>query len=143
GGGAIRDLRSETEAVVQGAPRPEAKAFAKPIAFNALAHIGGFREDGYTSEEWKMIQETHKILHDDTIAISPTTVRIPVPIGHSESITIETEKKLTADEARAIWSRAPGIELVDAPDPSDGDRHRRTYPTPQDAEGGDLTLVGR
>jgi aspartate-semialdehyde dehydrogenase len=143
GGGAIRDLATETEARIQGAVRPESQAFARPIAFNALAQIGGFREDGYTSEEWKMVAETHKILHDETIAVNATCVRIPVYNGHSESIYVETERKLTADEARTLWSRAPGIQIVDAPDPSDGDPHRRTDPTPQDADGADLTLIGR
>jgi aspartate-semialdehyde dehydrogenase len=143
GGGAVRELAAETEARVAGAPRPGSQAFAKPIAFNALAHIGGFREDGSTSEEWKMVAETHKILHDDSIAVHATCVRIPVYNGHSESIYVETERKLTAEEARALWRRAPGIEVIDASDPSDGDRNRRTYPTPQDADGADATLIGR
>jgi aspartate-semialdehyde dehydrogenase len=143
GGGAIRELAAETEARVQGAPRPAGQAFAKPIAFNALAHIGGFREDGTTSEEWKMVQETHKILHDDSIAVHATCVRIPVYNGHSESVYVETERKLTAEEARAIWGRAAGIVVIDAADPSDEDRYRRSYPTPQDADGADTTLIGR
>jgi aspartate-semialdehyde dehydrogenase len=143
GGGAIRELAAETEARVKNVARPRAQAFAKPIAFNALAHIGGFRPDGFTSEEWKMIAETHKILHDDTIAVNATCVRIPVYNGHSESIYVETERKLTAEEARQIWSGAPGIQVVDAPDPGDGDAHRRSYPTPQDADGADVTLIGR
>jgi aspartate-semialdehyde dehydrogenase len=143
GGGAIRELAAETEARVTGAARPNAQAFAKPIAFNALAHIGGFRADGFTSEEWKMVAETHKILHDNTIAINATCVRIPVYNGHSESIYVETERKLTAEEARDVWSAAPGILVVDAPDPSDGDANRRSYPTPQDADSADVTLIGR
>jgi aspartate-semialdehyde dehydrogenase len=143
GGSAIRELAAETEARVQGAARPSSQAFVKPIAFNALAHIGGFRPDGSTSEEWKMVQETHKILHDSSIAVHATCVRIPVYNGHSESIYVETERKLTAEEARALWSDAPGIQVMDAPDPSDGDRHRRSYPTPQDADGTDATLIGR
>jgi aspartate-semialdehyde dehydrogenase len=143
GGGGSRDLRAEAEAEIQGGPRPATSSFAKPIAFNALAHIGGFREDGFTSEEWKMVVESHKILHDDSIAITATCVRIPVYVGHSESIYVETEKRLTADAARALWTNAPGIQVVDAPDPDNGDGNRRTYPTPQDAAGADLTLIGR
>jgi len=113
------------------------------IGFNLLPHIGGFRPDGYTSEEWKMVAETHKILGDKDIKVTPTTVRVPVFNSHSESVYIETEEKITAPEARDILARFPGIIVVDDPNPNDGDQNCRTYPMPIDASGRDEVYVGR
>jgi aspartate-semialdehyde dehydrogenase len=121
---------------------------ARQIAFNAVPHIDRFTEDGYTKEELKMVLETQKIMGDDSIKISPTTVRVPVLVGHGESINIETEKRLTPDEARQILAASPGIVVID--DPNDGnprnDPHERTYPVPLDVrkpEYRDMVLVGR
>ena len=106
------------------------------IAFNCLPHIDKFMEDGYTKEEIKMVNETIKIIGDDSIRITATTVRVPVFRGHSESINIETEKKLTANKVRAILSSAPGIIVYDAPE-------KNIYPLPVYAAGRDEVYVGR
>jgi aspartate-semialdehyde dehydrogenase len=106
------------------------------IAFNVLPHIDAFLENGYTKEEMKMVNETKKILGDDSIRITATTVRVPVFRSHSESVNIETEKKLTANEVRAILSEFPGIIVFDTPD-------KNVYPIPIDVAGKDETFVGR
>ncbi len=106
------------------------------IAFNVLPHIDKFLENGYTKEEMKMVNETKKIMGDDSIRVTATTVRVPVFRGHSESINIETERKLTANEVRAVLSEAPGIVVFDAPD-------KNVYPVPINVAGRDETYVGR
>ncbi len=106
------------------------------IAFNVLPHIDKFLENGYTKEEMKMVNETRKIMGDNSIKITATTVRVPVFRCHSESLNIETEKKLTANEVRAILSKAPGVVVFDAPD-------KNVYPLPIDVVGKDETYVGR
>src|SRR4030066_389333 len=106
------------------------------IAFNVLPHIDKFLENGYTKEEMKMVNETRKILGDDSIRITATTVRVPVFRCHSESVNIETEKKITADEVRAVLSAAPGIVIYDAP-------AKDVYPLPVDVADKDETYVGR
>ncbi|MEK6673680.1 MAG: aspartate-semialdehyde dehydrogenase [Nitrospirota bacterium] len=106
------------------------------IAFNCLPHIDKFLDNGYTKEEMKMVQETKKIMGDDSIRVTATTVRVPVFRSHSESVNIETEKKLSANEARAILSTAPGVIVYDAPD-------KNLYPLAIDAAGKDETFVGR
>ncbi len=106
------------------------------IAFNCLPHIDKFLENGYTKEEMKMVTETKKIMGDESIRVTATTVRVPVFRGHSESINIETEKKLTANEARAVLSAAPGVIVYDAPE-------KNIYPTALDCAGKDETFVGR
>lgn len=112
------------------------KVYPHRIAFNVLPHIDAFLENGYTKEEMKMVNETKKIMGDDSIAVTATTVRVPVFYGHSESVNLETVRKLTPVQARAILAEAPGVKVVD--DPS-----RNQYPMPLDAAGQDLTLVGR
>jgi|UniRef100_A0A7C5AN40 aspartate-semialdehyde dehydrogenase len=114
----------------------EIKVYPHRIAFNCFPHIDVFLENGYTKEEMKMVNETKKIMGDDSIQVTATTVRVPVFYGHSESINIETERKLTPAQAREILAKAPGVKVVD--DPS-----RNLYPMPLDAAGQDLTLVGR
>lgn len=121
---------------------------AHPIAFNLFPHIDKFIEDGYTKEEMKMVLETQKIMGDDSIKISPTTVRVPVLVGHGESINIETERKLTPAEAREILSRSPGTVVIDDANGSNprNDPFERTYPVPLDVrkpEYRDAVLVGR
>jgi aspartate-semialdehyde dehydrogenase len=106
------------------------------IAFNCLPHIDDFLATGYTKEEMKMLHETRKIMGDDTIQVTATTVRVPVYVGHSESVNIETESKLSANEARAILAEAPGVMVYD--DPS-----HTIYPTPLDVAGKDDVYVGR
>jgi aspartate-semialdehyde dehydrogenase len=106
------------------------------IAFNCLPHIDDFLATGYTKEEMKMVHETRKIMGDDTIQVTATTVRVPVYVGHSESVNIETESKLSANEARALLAEAPGVLVYD--DPS-----HKIYPTPLDVAGKDEVYVGR
>ncbi len=106
------------------------------IAFNVLPHIDMFLENGYTKEEMKMVNETKKILGDDTIRLTATTVRVPVFRCHSESLNIETEKKLSPNEVRALLSESAGIVVYDAPD-------KKIYPLPIDVAGKDETYVGR
>jgi aspartate-semialdehyde dehydrogenase len=116
----------------------EAKKTVYPhrIAFNCLPHIDVFLENGYTKEEMKMVNETQKIMGDDSIQVTATTVRVPVFYGHSEAVNIETERKLTPAEAREILAAAPGVKVVDEPE-------KNVYPMPLDAAGQDLTFVGR
>jgi len=112
------------------------KVYPKQIAFNCLPHIDDFLPTGYTKEEMKMVNETQKIMGDQSIGVSATTVRVPVFVSHAESINIETEKKLSPEEARAILSAAPGVQLLD--DPSRG-----VYPLQIDSAGTDAVFVGR
>ena len=116
----------------------EAKCNVYPhqIAFNVLPHIDKFLENGYTKEEMKMVNETRKIMGDNSIRLTATTVRVPVFRCHSESLNIETEKKITANEVRAVLSKAPGIVVFDAPE-------KNIYPLPVDVAGKDETYAGR
>ena len=121
---------------------------ARPIAFNFFPHIDKFTDNGYTGEEMKTVLETQKILGDDSIRVTATTVRVPVLVGHGESINIETERKLLADEAREILSNFPGVVVLDHPNPNNPrtDPLERTYPAAQDIrkpEYRDAVLVGR
>jgi aspartate-semialdehyde dehydrogenase len=112
------------------------KSMPQQLAFNVFPHIGGFAEADYTSEEWKLVKETHKIMHDDKIKISATTVRVPVRTGHSESVYIETSKPVNPDKVRELLAKAPGVVVID-------DTKKSLYPMPKDVEGRDETFVGR
>ncbi|HWR57519.1 MAG TPA: aspartate-semialdehyde dehydrogenase [Thermodesulfovibrionales bacterium] len=114
----------------------ECNVYPHQIAFNCLPHIDKFLDNGYTKEEMKMVNETKKIMGDNSIRVTATTVRVPVFRCHSESLNIETEKKLTANEARAVLAAAPGVIVYDAPEKS-------VYPTALDCAGKDETFVGR
>ena len=130
-----RDLEAGSQAHLSGEDY-EYKAFAYPIAFNAIPQIGGHKEDGYTSEEMKMVYETRKILGDESILISPTCVRIPVANCHSEVITVETERPVSPEEARELFSNFPGITVVD-------DLDEKQYPMPSTCDGSDEVFIGR
>ena len=112
------------------------KAYPHQIAFNCLPHIDVFTDNGYTKEEMKMVNETRKILEDDSIMVSATAVRVPVFFGHSEAVNIQFEKPVSAGKARELLSDAPGVEIMDNPS-------ENIYPMAIEAEGKDLTLVGR
>lgn len=112
------------------------KKFPRPIAYNMLPHIDVFMEDGYTKEEWKMIVETRKILHDQSLRITATTVRVPVFYGHSESINVEFCKKCEKQDVVNALENFPGIVVMD-------DVKNNVYPTPLDAENHDEVFVGR
>jgi len=111
-------------------------AYKYPIDLNVIPQIDVFLENGYTKEEMKMVNETKKIMRDDSIRVTATTVRIPVMGGHSESLNIEFENEFTLDEVRAILSSSPGVVLVDDP-------ATQQYPMPKDAHERDEVFVGR
>lgn len=115
---------------------PEVKVYPHQIAFNCLPQIDVFMPNGYTKEEMKMTDETVKIMGDPGIKVTATCVRVPVFYGHSESLNIETKKKLSANQARAILAAAPGIQVADNPD-------MKLYPMPINAAGEYETFVGR
>jgi aspartate-semialdehyde dehydrogenase len=131
---AMDELFSQTKAVFTLGDI-EAKKFTKRIAFNLIPHIDVFMEDGFTKEEWKMVAETKKIL-DPKIKLVATCVRVPVFIGHSEAVNIEFEEPITADEAREILRKAPGVIVIDKPEPGG-------YVTPYESVGEDATYVSR
>jgi aspartate-semialdehyde dehydrogenase len=135
GRNAIDELRIQSGELLNGRPA-ECKVYPHQIAFNCLPHIDVFLDNGYTKEEMKMVNETRKIFGDDTIGVTATTVRVPVFYGHSESVNIETEQKLTVEQARGLLAAAPGVEVVD-------DVANLVYPMAIDAAGQDLTFVGR
>ena len=135
---AVEELRNETESVLADG-RYDRNVFPHQIAFNCLPQIpqsDAFLDNGYSTEEMKMVNETKKIIGDDSIRVTATTVRVPVFVSHSESVNVETEKKLSADEAREILSQAPGVKVVD-------DLGRQLYPLATEAAGRDETFVGR
>jgi len=134
GKSAMDELFRQTRAVFVADPIEKEK-FSKQIAFNVIPHIDVFLDSGYTKEEWKMLVETQKILDPD-IQVVATCVRVPVFIGHSESINVEFERPITAERARAILREAPGVLVVDK-------REDEGYITPIDAAGEDATYVSR
>jgi len=129
------DLEEGTRAAQAGGDY-EYKAFAHPIAFNLIPQIGSPKHEGYTSEEMKMVWETHKIFDDDSIRVCPTCVRAPVSNCHSESILVETERKITAEEARRLFDEAEGITVID-------DVAAGQYPMPINGDGKDDVFIGR
>jgi len=135
GSGAVAELEQQARAWAAGqSSRPQ--VYPHPIAFNALPRIGGLKESGYTSEEWKMMAEARKIMHEPELALSATCVRVPVFIGHSVAAHVEFERPMPADEVRAVLREAPGVVVQD-------DTAHDIYPTPLDAAGKDPVYVGR
>ncbi len=132
---AIKELENQVLAIYNN-QEIQKQVYPYQIAFNCLPHIDVFFENGYTKEEMKMVNETKKIMEDDSIRVTATTVRVPVFYGHSESVNIETEKKITPDQVRELLSKAPGVKVVDNPKTLE-------YPLAIDAAGKDETLVGR
>ncbi len=135
GAAAVEGLKSETRAALEGRREPSGTQ-KREIAFNAVPQIDAFAEDGYTKEELKMANETRKILHAPDIAISATCVRVPTLFGHAMAVWAEFERPIALDEARTLIASAPGVTLMDDP-------AAERYPTPLDATGNDLVLVGR
>ncbi|NTV15405.1 MAG: aspartate-semialdehyde dehydrogenase [Desulfobulbaceae bacterium] len=135
GAKAIEELQAQVRAYAADEPLIH-KVYPHQIAFNCLPQIDSFLDNGYTKEEMKMVNETRKIFEDSTIGVTATTVRVPVIYGHSEAVNIETERKVTAAEAKALLKEAPGVELVDEPSLS-------RYPMAIDCAGRFETLVGR
>ncbi|GBD39219.1 Aspartate-semialdehyde dehydrogenase 2 [bacterium HR37] len=135
GAQAIEELRLQTLAWLQGKPF-ETRVFPYQIAFNLIPHIDSFLENGYTKEEMKLHHETRKILEDESIQVAATTVRVPVFRAHSVALNIETERKITVEQARKAIEDFPGVKLVDDP-------YSAKYPMPIEAAGKDECFVGR
>jgi len=131
----VDELEEQTKAIADGKEPPVA-AYPYQLAYNVVP--GGWRleADGYNEEEVKIVNETRKILHEPELRITATCVRVPVPIGHGESVFVETTEKITADDARTLLGNAPGIVVQDDP-------HARLYPTPHDVAGKDEVYIGR
>ena len=133
---AIKELAGQTAGLLNAQPL-ECEVYPRQIAFNVLPHIDRFEDNGYTREEMKMVWETQKIFGDEMIQVNPTCVRVPVFFGHSEALHIETRDQISAEEARELLSRAPGVVVMD--EQADGG-----YPTPvSDSAGEDPVFVGR
>lgn len=133
---AVSELISQVGELLNGRPAKSA-VYPQQIAFNVLPHIDEFLDNGYTREEMKMVWETRKILEDNTILVNPTAVRVPVLYGHSEAIHLELKSPLTAEQARKLLQKAPGVKLIDDP-------AKLKYPTPiAHAAGRDEVFVGR
>jgi aspartate-semialdehyde dehydrogenase len=131
----IDELSNQTISLLNQRPFDVSVHHAR-IAFNVIPHIGTFMDNGYTDEEWKLVQETRKILDEPAMRVAPTCVRVPVFAGHSESIALEFERPITAAQARAILEGAPGVTVVD--DPAE-----MRYPMPMDCAEKDDVFVGR
>jgi aspartate-semialdehyde dehydrogenase len=132
---AMDELWHQTKGKYVPGQETEPKKFPKQIAFNCIPHIDVFMEDGYTKEEWKMLVETKKIL-DPKIRLMATCVRVPVFVGHSESVNIQFENPISPEEAREILRAAPGVEVIDKREPGG-------YITPVEAAGEFSTFVSR
>jgi aspartate-semialdehyde dehydrogenase len=131
---AVRELADQTALLLNG-KTIKPKVYPQQIAFNVLPHCDDFQENGYTKEEMKVVWETQKILNDNTLAINPTAVRVPVFYGHSAAVNIETKRKIKVEKAIELLSIAPGIKL---------NKGKFPYATPvQDAAGEDAVFVGR
>ena len=131
----VDELEEQTKAIAEGAEPPLA-VYPYQLAHNVVP--GGWHPEagGYNEEEVKIVNETRKILHDPDLRIAATCVRVPVPVGHGESLFVETKDRISADEARALLGAAPGVIVQDDP-------HARLYPTPHDVAGKDEVYVGR
>ena len=132
---AIDELANQTRALFNF-QEVEKRVYPHQIAFNCIPHIDAFLDNGYTREEMKMVNETRKIMEDDSIRVTATTVRVPVFQCHSASINIETEKKISANETRALLAGAPGVIVYDDPG-------KNLYPLASEVAGKDETYVGR
>jgi aspartate-semialdehyde dehydrogenase len=138
GARAVEEFKNQLKAFVEG-KELVAELFPVPMAFNCLPQIpqsNAFIENGYSTEEMKMVNETRKIFGDDSIRVTATCVRVPVINGHCESVNITTKKKITADEARKLLAQGQGVEVLD-------DLAQQHYPLATIADGRDETFVGR
>ena len=132
---AMQELSSQISALYNQRPI-EMKVFDYQIAFNCIPQIGDIKEDGYSTEEIKIINETKKILDDDKIKVSATAIRVPTFSGHGESVTVETQKLLKIENLKEMFRKSPGLMVVDEPE-------KGILPLPIDATGQDITMVGR
>lgn len=132
----LTELTRELKVLAEGGEVGDTSPFAYQLAMNLIPQIGSFKDEGYTSEEWKMQNEGRKIMHLPQVRVNCTCVRVPIMRSHSESITLEFENPLSPDEAREILSTAPGVKVVD-------DLANLRYPMPLDTSDQDLVFVGR
>lgn len=132
----LTELTRELKVLAEGGEVGDTSPFAYQLAMNLIPQIGSFKDEGYTSEEWKMQNEGRKIMHLPEVRVNCTCVRVPIMRSHSESITLEFENPLSPDEAREILSTAPGVKVVDDP-------ANLRYPMPLDTSDQDLVFVGR
>jgi aspartate-semialdehyde dehydrogenase len=132
----LAELQREAKVLSEGGEVGSTDPFAYQLAYNLIPQIGGFKDEAYTSEEWKMQNEGRKIMHLPDVRVNCTCVRVPIMRSHSESITAEFERPISPDEAREILSSAPGVRVVDDPD-------ALRYPMPLDTSDQDLVFVGR
>ncbi len=135
GAQAVQELTSQSRDVLDG-NSTTAHVFPHQIAFSLLPHVDVFLGSGYTKEEWKIINETKKIMHEPELAVSATCVRVPVYIGHSEAVHVEFSRPITPEEVNTILRDAPGMTVQDEPSVN-------LYPTPRSVAGKDDTFVGR
>lgn len=132
----IVQAQNEFKAWASGSREKTPISMSQTIQFNIFPHIGSFNEDGSTTEEMKMVHETHKILHDKKIKVTATTVRVPVLNGHSEAVYIETRKPISPEQVRSLLKKSPGIIIMDDPKNS-------LYPMPIHCDGKDEVFIGR
>ncbi len=141
GKAAVDQLKEELKLIAAGDYRNVQvnavnKTMPQQLAYNVFPQIGGFADDDFTTEEWKLVKETHKIMNDKKIKVTATTVRVPVRTGHSEAVYIETKKTIEPDSVRKLLAKSPGIVVID-------DTKNGLYPMPKDVEGKYDTFVGR
>src|SRR2546428_5449426 len=131
----VDELEEQTKAIAEGA-EPQAAVYPHQLAYNVVP--GGWHPEagGYNEEEVKIVNETRKILHEPELRIAATCVRVPVPVGHGESVFVETKDKISADDARELLAKSPGVVVEDDP-------HAKLYPTPHGVAGKDEVFVGR
>src|SRR5690606_205240 len=134
---AVEELAAQSRELLNGRGPVNSRVLPRQIAFNCLPPIDRFQDNGYPKEEMKMVWEPRKIMEDDSIRVNPTTVRVPVFIGHSEAVHLETRRKITAAEARELLSKAPGVQVVDE------GATAGVYPTAIEAANRDTVYVGR
>lgn len=139
---AIDELRDQTKALLAG-KKYAPQIYPKQIAFNCLPHIDVFKDDCYTKEEIKMIEETRKIFSNPALPITATCVRVPVFYCHAESVNVEVKKKASVESVRTMLMKSPGVKLMDDPDGTEKDALRRQYPLQVDVAGTDHVYVGR
>ena len=135
GGAGVQELEEQTRAAVSG-EEADARKMPHPIAFNVIPEIDTYLDNGYFNEEWKIVQETRKIMHAPEMAISATAVRVPVYVSHSEAVHLELTDPMDPQEVREVLARAPGVQVIDNP-------ASHEYPLPRSAAGTDDVFVGR
>ena len=135
GAKAMRELEDQSKEILAG-KKPTKKVFPHQIAFNLFSHNSAIKDGGYNEEEIKMMCETKKIFHDDSLEVVATCVRVPVFRAHSEALFVTCERKITPEEVRVILKRAPGVKIVD-------DQEKNYFPMPVESQGKDDVFVGR